>query len=108
MDGFSGNSGVIVIAATNWPEILDSALLRPNKHKPQGLLHNLQVKLTEFVLANWISKLNRSIEELQSENGELRTEELRSENSELRLETGEASPIDYDSCHGRFFCVRNQ
>ena len=51
--------------------------------------------------AGFVSRFR--IEELQSENGELRTEELRSENSELRLETGEASPIDDDSCHGGFF-----
>jgi cell division protease FtsH len=38
MDGFSGNDGVIVIAATNRPEILDAALRRPGRFDRQVLL----------------------------------------------------------------------
>jgi cell division protease FtsH len=38
MDGFEGNAGVIVIAATNRPDVLDSALLRPGRFDRQVLV----------------------------------------------------------------------
>ncbi|MBW4465575.1 MAG: ATP-dependent zinc metalloprotease FtsH [Pegethrix bostrychoides GSE-TBD4-15B] len=35
MDGFEGNNGIIIIAATNRPDVLDSALLRPGRFDRQ-------------------------------------------------------------------------
>jgi cell division protease FtsH len=38
MDGFEGNSGIIIIAATNRPDVLDAALLRPGRFDRQILV----------------------------------------------------------------------
>jgi cell division protease FtsH len=38
MDGFEGNNGIIIIAATNRPDVLDSALLRPGRFDRQVMV----------------------------------------------------------------------
>jgi cell division protease FtsH len=39
MDGFSGHEGVVVLAATNRPDVLDPALLRPGRFDRQIIVH---------------------------------------------------------------------
>lgn len=50
MDGFEKNEGVIVMAATNRPDILDSALLRPGRFDRQIVIHLPDVKAREEIL----------------------------------------------------------
>ena len=46
MDGFEGNTGVIVLAATNRPDVLDAALLRPGRFDRQVNLNYCLAKST--------------------------------------------------------------
>lgn len=50
MDGFSVNSGIVVIAATNRPEVLDPALLRPGRFDRQVVVGNPDVRGREEIL----------------------------------------------------------
>lgn len=50
MDGFSVNEGVIIIAATNRPDILDPALLRPGRFDRQIMIGIPDVKAREQIL----------------------------------------------------------
>ena len=50
MDGFSSNSGVIVMAATNRPETLDQALLRPGRFDRNVLVDRPDVRGREAIL----------------------------------------------------------
>ncbi len=50
MDGFGGNEGVIVMAATNRPDILDPALLRPGRFDRQITVNYPDIKGREDIL----------------------------------------------------------
>ena len=63
MDGFGSNSGVIVIAATNRPETLDPALLRPGRFDRHVLVDRPDVRGREAILKVHVAevKLNPSV-----------------------------------------------
>lgn len=64
MDGFDSNSGVIVIAATNRPETLDAALLRPGRFDRHVLVDRPDVRGREEILKVHVRnvKLDESVE----------------------------------------------
>ncbi|OHE73325.1 MAG: cell division protein FtsH [Verrucomicrobia bacterium GWF2_51_19] len=57
MDGFDGREGVIIIAATNRPDVLDSALLRPGRFDRQIVLDLPDLKGREEILKVHVKKI---------------------------------------------------
>ncbi len=57
MDGFEGNEGVIVIAATNRPDVLDPALLRPGRFDRQVVVPLPDVRGREQILRVHVRKV---------------------------------------------------
>ncbi|MBQ6268906.1 MAG: ATP-dependent zinc metalloprotease FtsH, partial [Bacteroidetes bacterium] len=57
MDGFEQNSGVIVIAATNRPDVLDAALLRPGRFDRQIVVDRPDIKGREGIFKVHCSKI---------------------------------------------------
>jgi cell division protease FtsH len=57
MDGFEGNEGVIVIAATNRPDVLDPALLRPGRFDRQVVVPLPDVRGREQILRVHLRKV---------------------------------------------------
>lgn len=57
MDGFEQNSGVIVIAATNRPDVLDPALLRPGRFDRQVVVDRPDIKGREGIFKVHTSKI---------------------------------------------------
>ena len=62
MDGFSANEGVIVLAATNRPDVLDKALLRPGRFDRQIVVSSPDVKAREQILEVHSRKKKLSID----------------------------------------------
>jgi len=59
MDGFDTNEGVIIIAATNRPDVLDPALLRPGRFDRQVVVANPDIIGREAILKVHIKKINK-------------------------------------------------
>ena len=57
MDGFEGNDGVIVIAATNRPDVLDPALLRPGRFDRQVVVGLPDIRGREQILKVHMKKV---------------------------------------------------
>jgi cell division protease FtsH len=57
MDGFDTNEGVIIIAATNRPDVLDPALLRPGRFDRQVVVGNPDIVGREAILKVHIKKI---------------------------------------------------
>lgn len=57
MDGFSDNEGVVVIAATNRPDVLDRALLRPGRFDRQVTVPNPDIIGREQILNVHVKKI---------------------------------------------------
>ena len=57
MDGFEGNEGVIVIAATNRPDVLDRALLRPGRFDRQVYVSLPDIRGREQILKVHLQKV---------------------------------------------------
>jgi len=58
MDGFDTNEGVIIIAATNRPDVLDPALLRPGRFDRQVVVSNPDIVGREAILKVHIKKIS--------------------------------------------------
>ena len=60
MDGFESNEGVILVAATNRPDVLDPALLRPGRFDRRIVVNRPDVKGREGILAVHTKKIPMS------------------------------------------------
>ncbi|MBN9484477.1 MAG: AAA family ATPase [Bacteroidetes bacterium 43-93] len=60
MDGFSGDTGIIVLAATNRPDVLDSALLRPGRFDRQISIDIPDVKGREKIFDVHLKPIKKS------------------------------------------------
>ncbi|HRP88506.1 MAG TPA: ATP-dependent zinc metalloprotease FtsH [Edaphocola sp.] len=62
MDGFSGDSGIIMLAATNRPDVLDSALLRPGRFDRQISIDLPDAKGREMIFNVHLARIKKSVD----------------------------------------------
>ncbi len=62
MDGFSDNEGVVIIAATNRPDVLDRALLRPGRFDRQITVPNPDINGREQILNVHLKKIAAAVD----------------------------------------------
>jgi cell division protease FtsH len=60
MDGFGGDSGIIILAATNRPDVLDSALLRPGRFDRQISIDKPDLKGREAIFHVHLEPITKS------------------------------------------------
>lgn len=60
MDGFSGDSGIIVLAATNRPDVLDTALLRPGRFDRQISIDIPDIKGRQMIFEVHLKPIKKS------------------------------------------------
>ncbi len=58
MDGFASNAGIMVLAATNFPEVLDEALTRPGRFDREVVMGLPDVKGRETMLRHYLGKVS--------------------------------------------------
>ncbi len=61
MDGFGENSGIIILAATNRPDVLDPALLRPGRFDRQVVIGIPDIKGREEIIKVHSKKTSRCL-----------------------------------------------
>ena len=62
MDGFAENEGVVIIAATNRPDVLDRALLRPGRFDRQITVPNPDINGREQILGVHLKKIAAAVD----------------------------------------------